>query len=126
MGGPREVRLERFVEALQDDDSGLTYPALVGTRKQSVEDVERLFGESLIQFMERKSYSVEAKYLRTIRNWRRAVDGRGLSETQRQQFNKDLLDFILDDLMPWHKEPGMRDFSLIEVNRYVSHMHQVI
>ena len=85
MGGPREVRLERFVEALQDDDLGLTYPALVGTRKQSVEDVERLFGESLIQFMERKSYSVEAKYFRTIRNWRRAIDERGLSETQRQR-----------------------------------------
>ena len=74
LGGPREIHLERFVEALQDPDSGLTYPALVGTRKQSIEDVERLFGESLITYMECKNYSVKAKYLRIIRNWRRAVD----------------------------------------------------
>ena len=118
VGGPKEIHLERFVEALQDTESGLTYPALVGTRKQSVEDVERLFGEPLIAFMEHKKYSSEAQYLRIIRNWRRAVDERGLTDDQRQQYNKDLLDFILDDLMPWHRKPGMRDFSLLEVNRY--------
>ena len=28
------------------------------------------------------------------------------------------LDYILDDLMPWHKEPEWRDYSLLEVNRY--------
>lgn len=39
VGGPKEICLERFVEALQDTESGLTHPALVATRK-SVEDVE--------------------------------------------------------------------------------------
>lgn len=63
--------------------------------------------------MERKKYSSEAQYLRIIRNWRRAVDERGLTDAQRQQYNKDLLDFILDDLMPWHRKPGMRDLKSI-------------
>ena len=93
VGGPREVHVERYVEVLQDSDSGLTYPALVGTRKESVEDVERLFGESLIQFMEQKNYTVEAKYLCTICNWRWAIDERGLCETQRQQFQQGFARF---------------------------------
>ena len=50
---------------------------------------------------------------RIIRNWRRAVDERGISEDLRQQYKN----FMLDDLMPWHRKPGMRDFSLMEVNR---------
>ena len=87
-------------------------------RKQSVEDVERLFGLALIKFMEEKQYGNEAKYLKVIRNWRRAIDERGLPDATRQLFNKELLDFILDDLMPWHRTAGMRDFSLLEVNRY--------
>ena len=68
--------------------------------------------------MEEKQYGNEAKYLKVIRNWRRAVDERGLPDATRQLFNKELLDFILDDLMPWHRTAGMRDFSLLEVNRY--------
>ena len=118
-GGPCDIQLERFVEALHDTSSGLTYSALSGVRKQSVQDVERLFSESLIKWMDNKDYLMEAKYLRFINNWRRASDERGLTNEQRNQFNKDLLNFILDDLMPWHKDENMRDFSLLEVNKYV-------
>ena len=57
------MRLERFVEAVQVPESGLTHTALVGRRKQSVEDVERLFGLPLIEFLEKKQYTSEAKYL---------------------------------------------------------------
>lgn len=116
-GRPDTVKLERFTEALQDPSSGLTYPALVGSRKQSVQNVERLFGEPLIEFMEKKKYESEANYLRIICNWRRAVDERGLDDSQRQKFNHDLLDFILDGLMPWHRDTEMRDLSLMEVNQ---------
>ena len=42
-------QLQRFEEALHDPSSGLTYTALCGIRKQSVEDVERLFSEDLIK-----------------------------------------------------------------------------
>ena len=84
-----------------------------------MEDVERLFGESVITWMENKGYSSEKEYLRVIRNWRRASDERGLTDEQRSSFNKEFLNYILDDLMPWHKDEGLRDFSLLEVNRYI-------
>ena len=47
--------------------------------------------------MERHQYYSEAKYLGAVRNWRRAVDERGLSEEQRHQFRKDFINYILDD-----------------------------
>ena len=74
--------MERFVEALKDPATGLTYPALTGVRKQSVEDVERLFGSKVIEFMENHNYEDEAKYLRVVRNWRHAIDERGIPEAE--------------------------------------------
>lgn len=94
----------------------MTFPALSGARKQSVEDVERLFGQGVIDFMKNNNYSAEAEYLQRVRNWRRAVDERGLSEDQRQQLCAELLEFIVIDLMPWYSAK-QRDFSLLEVNR---------
>ena len=90
----------------------------VGVRKQSVEDVDRLFSSSLITWMEKKVYTQEAEYLRVVHNWRRACDERGLSDAQRSQFNQEFLDYILDELMPYHRNEGLKDFSLLEVNRY--------
>ena len=111
--------MERFEEAVHDSTAGLTYTALSGIRKQSIEDVERLFGEPLILWMKNKGYNAEADYLQVIHHWRRACDERGLSGGQCSKFNMDLLNYILDDLMPWHKVDGLRDFSLLEVNRYM-------
>ena len=96
----------------------MTYTALSGVRKQSVEDVERLFSDSLVKWMESKGYTCEAQHLSVIRNWRRACDERGLADSQRSAYNNELLEYLLDDLMPWHREEGLRDFSLLEVNRY--------
>ena len=104
------------MEALEDPSTGLTYPALTGTRKQSVEDVERFFGQGVIDFMKDRKYDTEAEYLQKVRNWRRAVDERGLGEDQRQQFSAEFLEFIASDLMPWYTA-GHKDFSLLEVNR---------
>ena len=117
-GAAQDIGLEKFVEALKDPSTGLTYPALTGVRKQSVEDVERLFGEGVIKFMEHHKYESEANYLTTVRNWRRAVDERGLSDTQRQQFCLEFLDFILKDLIPWYSAEN-KDLSQLEVNRYL-------
>ena len=114
----KEVQLERFVEALNDPTTGLTYPALTGIRKQSVEDVERLFSQGVIDFMEKHNYESEATYLRMVRNWRRAVDERGLSDSQREQFCDEFLDFIVRDLMPWYST-NQKDLSQLEVNRSV-------
>lgn len=112
-----DIRLETFVEALHDSTTGLTYPALTGERKQSVQDVERLFGQGVINFMARKEYVPEAKFLMVVRNWRRAIDERGLEQGCRQKFIKEFRDFICEDLMPW-SSPSNTDFSLLEVNRY--------
>lgn len=101
---------------MEDPTTGLTYPALTGIRKQSIEDVERLFGEGVIDFMEEHGYSPEAKYLRHVRNWRRATDERGLSDNVRQKFCIEFLDYILEDLLPWYSAEN-KDFSLLKVNR---------
>ena len=60
-----------------------------------MEDVERLFGESVIAWMENKGYSSEAEYLRVIRNWRHASDERGLTDEQRSSFNKEFLNYMM-------------------------------
>jgi len=54
------------------------------------------------------------QYLQHTHNWRCVCDERGLTNDERNKF-----DTGLDDLMPWHKDDGLRDFSLLEVNRYV-------
>ena len=88
------------MEALQDAEAQLTYTALTGERKQSVKDAERLFSPSLLAFMEKKGYAFEAKYIRVVLNWRWACDERGLSELERCRFNHQMLNYILDELMP--------------------------
>ena len=113
--GPNTIRLERFVEALNHEGSGLTYSALVGLRKQSVEDAERLFSATLLKFMETKGYTSEADYIRAVLGWRRACDERDLSELQRYRFNYRMLNYILQELIPWYHQ--IYDFSLLEVNR---------
>ena len=86
----------------------MTYTALSGERKQSVEDVERLFSQEMVDWMETKGYSCEIEYLQAVRGWS-AVS----------QLNMQLLDYIFDDLTPWHCDANMNDFSLLEGNRYV-------
>lgn len=67
--------------------------------------------------MQKKGYTFEAEYIQVMVNWRRACDERGLSQLQRCRYNYQLLQYLLDDLMPWHRQKY--DLSLLEVNRYV-------
>ena len=48
-------------------------------------DVERLFSKDMKKFMSSRGYDAEGKYIKVIRNWRRACDERGLSDTARAQ-----------------------------------------
>lgn len=64
---------------LHNLSAGLTYTALFGARKQSVEDVERLFGDSLVKWMDAKGYWKEAEHLRVVHNWKHACDERGIT-----------------------------------------------
>ena len=84
-------------------------------RKQSVQDAERMFAQPLAEFMERKGYREEANYIRAVNGWRRAVDERGLSNLERCRLDYTFLNYILDDLMPWHSVKY--DFSTLEVNK---------
>lgn len=111
--------MARYQEALYDAEAQLTYTALTGERKQSVTDAERLFSPSLVHFMEKKGYVEEAQYIRVVMNWRQSCDERGLSELERSQFNHNMLNYMLDELMPWHNN---YDFSYLEVNRPVNNI----
>ncbi len=115
LGGPDDMQLDRFTEAMYDEEAGLTFPALTGQRKQSVQDAENLFSLGVEKFMEKKGYTYEERYIRCVRNWRRACDERGLSSLQRCKYNYEMLVLILDELMPWHTH--VYDLSLLEVNR---------
>ena len=42
-------------------------------------------------------------------------DEHGLTELHQCKFNYQLLNLLLDDLMPWHSKLGFYDFSLLEV-----------
>ncbi len=114
MGGPQNLQVQRFCEAAYDSSTGLTYSALTGQKKQSIGDVERLFNPKVEEFMRGRGYSFQAHYVRTIYNWWRATDERGLSQQERSQFNKEFLNMVLDELMPWHHN---FDYSILEVNR---------
>ena len=46
-GSPDKLQTDRFTEALHDEDAGMTFPALTGQRKQSVQDAEILFSEGV-------------------------------------------------------------------------------
>lgn len=65
----------------------------------------------------RKGYETEAEYVRVIASWHEASDGRGVSQLERCHKNYDMLNYILDDLMPWHTETY--DLSLLDINRCV-------
>ena len=80
--GPSELNLEHYSEALSDAASGLTYPAFVDSRKQSVMNAEQPFNPKLAEFMERNGYIFEVRYIRNIWNWRRACDEHGLSSLE--------------------------------------------
>ncbi len=79
-----------------------------------VSDAEQIFSFKVLDFFESKGYSNEAKYVRVIRNWRRATNERSLTDDQRSKFNQELLSYILDELMLWHSNPQLQDFSVLE------------
>ncbi|KAI8511886.1 hypothetical protein Bbelb_109860 [Branchiostoma belcheri] len=53
-GGHEEINVRRFEEAMRSKDTDLTYAALVGVRKQSVSDAERLLSHCVWRFFQNK------------------------------------------------------------------------
>ena len=55
--------------------------------------------------------------MQIIRNWLKAVDGRGLSDTDRHRYFEEMKMWIFEDWIPWHRQTG--DYSFLDVNRSV-------
>ena len=104
-----------FRDALSDQSTGLTYEALTGKQKQSVPHCEQIFSKGVLDFLERKGHTSEAHFVEVVRNWHKAADGRGISEELRSKYNTEMVNFILDDWMPWWKED--RNFATLDVLR---------
>ena len=79
-GKDPNLQFEAFNDALQDPESGLTYAALIGKRKQSLKDAERLLSCHVADSLMRKGHVQKANHIRIIAYWHEASDGRGLSQ----------------------------------------------
>ena len=110
-----KLNCEAFDEAMLDKNTGLTYTALIGQRKQSVVDAERLLSHHVAKFFRDKNHHPEADYVETIANWHEASDGCGMSQLERCRANYKMLNYLLDEWMPWHK--SCYNFSFIDINR---------
>ena len=113
-GGPPGVDLRRFEEAMKAKVPGLSVAVLQGTRKQSVEDAEKLLSHAVADFFEKKRYTEEARFTRILARWHEATDGRGMSQEERHKANMDMLDLIKDAWMPWHRTTP--DWSKVDIN----------
>lgn len=116
-GNCEELDYAAFDGVLRDEKSGLTHAALIGERKQSLLDAERLLSYHVVKSLRRQGYETEARYVEVIVNWHNATDGRGLNQLQRCKYNYEMLNYILEKWMPWYKDSY--DFSMMDINRLV-------
>ena len=114
------VDVQVFVKAMHDPTTGLTYTALTGKRKQSVCDAEKLLSPAVGKWLKANNFLSEAKFVEVVSNWHKASDSRGLSEAEQARYNLAMLDYLLEDWMPWIRDE--RDYSTLDVNRYNEHI----
>ena len=115
-GSYMALNLDAFDEAMQDSKTGLTHTALVGKRKQSVIDAEKLLSFHVAAFLDEKGYKREAEYVQIVAKWHEASDGRGVTQLNRCRANYSMLNYIMEELIPWYNESN--DLSSIDINRY--------
>lgn len=108
---------EAFDKALLDPNTGLSHAALTGQRPQSVEDAERLLSYHVAASMQKNGYDFEADYVTTVAGWHEASDGRGMSQLERSKANYQMLNYLLDELMPWHADKC--DFTFLDIYKLV-------
>ena len=60
------MKRQAFEDALDDPATGLNHAALIGERKQSVKDAEKLLSYALGESMRKHGYIFEAIYVKTI------------------------------------------------------------
>ena len=115
-GSYMALNLDAFDEAMQDSKTGLTHTALVGKRKQSVIDAEKLLSFHVAAFLDEKGYKREAEYVQIVAKWHEASDGRGVTQLNRCRANYSMLNYLMEELIPWYNENN--DLSSIDINRY--------
>ncbi len=65
--------------------------------------------------MKRKGHKSELRFVEVVRNWHKASDGRGISEEMRSRYNNEMLNYLLEDWMPWWWYD--RNFATLDVMR---------
>ena len=134
-GGPKRLDMKCFDEALKDSSSGLTDAALRGDHKQSVREAEVLLSHHVAKSLKKLGFTEESRYVQTVANWHEAHDGRAIKtpgaantrcarQRARSKANYEMLAYLLDDFMPWHRQTY--DFRLIDINRYLLHIDNII
>ena len=96
-GKDPSLNFEPFGDALMDSLSGLTHAALIGKRKQSLVDAERLISSHVVSSLCPHGHDQEARHVELLSQWHEATDGRGLRQLQRCRLNYQMLNYILDD-----------------------------
>ena len=114
-GGPDFLDVTSFDAAMMDPNTGLTHAALVGERKQSVPDAEKMLSYLVAKFLREHGHETEAYYVETVAGWHEVADGRGLTELERCRKNYSMLNMVFDEWMPWHRDNY--DFARIDINR---------
>lgn len=86
-GKDNRLNYKAFDDVLLDPKSGLTHAALIGKRKQSLVDAERLLSYHVVESLKRNGHEREAKHVEVIANWHEATDGRATETLQIQLLN---------------------------------------
>ena len=85
-GKADKINFEAF-DVLLDQNSVLTQAALIGVRKQSLVDAERLLSYHVVESLRKAGHEQEARHVEIISNWHEATDGRGLTQLTRCKYN---------------------------------------
>ena len=67
-GKDDNLNFEAFDHVLLDQNSALTHAALIGMRKQSLVDVERLLSYHVVESLRKNGHPKEAKHVEIIAN----------------------------------------------------------
>ncbi|KAK3741752.1 hypothetical protein QZH41_000568 [Actinostola sp. cb2023] len=72
-GGPDDIDVTAFDEAMRDPNTGLTHAALTGEPKQSVVDAERMLSILVGRYLRDHGHDREAEYGYTVAGWHEAA-----------------------------------------------------
>ena len=115
MGQFPNVDLTVFLQGMHATDTGLTYTALTGKRKQNVSDAEKLLSTAVANWCKANGFPEKGRVTEIIANWHKASDCRGLDEETKRNYNLAMFGFLLEDWMPWYQQN--RDNSTLDPNR---------